>query len=196
MRSLALLVPVLAVLAAAAPAAEAQLYRWTNDRGEVHLTQGIDSVPERYRAGATLVGFPEAGPRAADDGASGVLARIPYVPGAPIVVTAQLNGGRAVRLLLDTGAARTVIAPRALTAARVDLRPTGRARVLGVGGTAEAPAVTLESLGVGAARVGPLEVLALDAGLSQGDGLLGRDFLERFALVIDSRARVVTLGRR
>lgn len=32
----------------------AQMYRWMDDRGVVHYTQGIDSIPERYRRGASL----------------------------------------------------------------------------------------------------------------------------------------------
>jgi len=30
-----------------APTAHAQLYRWTDEKGETHFGQGVDSVPER-----------------------------------------------------------------------------------------------------------------------------------------------------
>ena len=36
---------------ARATAASAQMYRWTDERGEVHYSQGIDSVPPRFRGG-------------------------------------------------------------------------------------------------------------------------------------------------
>jgi hypothetical protein len=34
----------------------AQLYRWTDDQGQTHVTQGLDAVPEQYRSGAVIVG--------------------------------------------------------------------------------------------------------------------------------------------
>jgi hypothetical protein len=36
--------------AAPVPSQLGQLYRWVDDRGIVHWTQGLDAVPERYRA--------------------------------------------------------------------------------------------------------------------------------------------------
>jgi len=42
--------------------------------------------------------------------------------------------------------------------------------------------------------VGPLVLVAHDAGLPQADGLLGRDFLGLFTVTIDARAGVVTLA--
>jgi hypothetical protein len=212
-RSLALLL-LLGSLVPAAPV-RAQLYRWTDDGGEVHFTQGLASVPERVRGRAVIVGYPEQpgpapappaaaapatpGPRPPAPGpglAEGVLARIPFVPGAPILVTVRINGGRSLRLLLDTGASRTTISPRALSALGIEVGRGAPVRLRGVTGSAEAVTAMLESLEVGEARVGPLEVVAHDANLLQGDGLLGRDFLDRFQLSIDTAARVVQIGRR
>ena len=42
--------------------------------------------------------------------------------------------------------------------------------------------------------VGPLVLVAHDAGLPQADGLLGRDFLGAFTVTIDARAGCVTLA--
>jgi len=44
----------------AEPAASprARLYRWVDDQGVLHFTQGRDSVPERYRAQLKLAGAP------------------------------------------------------------------------------------------------------------------------------------------
>jgi hypothetical protein len=36
----------------------ARLYRWVDDQGVLHFTQGRDSVPERYRAQLKLAGAP------------------------------------------------------------------------------------------------------------------------------------------
>ena len=44
--------------AEAAASHSARLYRWVDDQGVVHLTQGRDSVPERYRAQLKFAGAP------------------------------------------------------------------------------------------------------------------------------------------
>jgi Aspartyl protease/Domain of unknown function (DUF4124) len=207
-------VVILVALALAAPAwptpADAQLYRWVNEQGEVHFTHGLESIPERFRAGARLLGYPEAAPAApapaaipatreeARQAAPAVRggARIPFSPGSPILVTVRINGLRTVRLVLDTGAESTLIHTRTLAAIGVD--PTGGRpiTVMGVTGAADGRYVGLESLEVGEARVAPLGVIAYDLLLREGDGLLGRDFLDRFKVSIDIEARVVILSPR
>jgi clan AA aspartic protease (TIGR02281 family) len=190
------------VLALVAPPAGAQLYRWVNERGEVHMTEGLASVPEAFRRGAVPVGrpdLPRPDPRAVPvtpAREATELARIPFVPGAPIMVMVRINGGRNVRLMLDTGASHTVISPQALIALGIDASAGGNVSIKGVTGSAEARHTLLESVEVGDARVAPLEVLVHDANLFQGEGLLGRDFLDRFSVTIDTRAREVILARR
>ena len=202
------LIAWLVALAVAAPAgpAHAQLYRWLNEQGEVHFTQGLENVPERFRASARLLGYPEASPAPAPAGpaATGPAAtpavrggaRIPFTPGQPILLAVKVNGLRTVRLLLDTGAQSTLIHTRALAAIGVDPSGGRPVSVMGVTGQAEGRYVGLESLEVGEARVAPLGVIAYDLLLREGDGLLGRDFLDQFNLTVDSEARVVILAPR
>lgn len=46
-----------------APAvALAQAYRWVDEQGKVHYSEGLDSVPPQYRATATPIQFPKAPP--------------------------------------------------------------------------------------------------------------------------------------
>jgi len=196
----------LALIAGLVPAADAQIYRWTNERGELHITEGLESVPMRFRSGAVLLGHPAppgpaldrpAGAGAAAADASSVLVRIPFVPGTPIIVSARINGGRSVQLVLDTGADRTMISPQTLSALGVDMRPLGRGTLQGVtGGSADVEVVRLESLEVGDAKASPMDVVVHNANLTRGEGLLGRDFLDRFTVNIDTRAREVVLVRR
>lgn len=190
--------------------AHAQLYRWVNEQGEVHFTQGLENVPERFRGGARLLGYPEAAPSPAPIAPAGPPAatpeapppgvrggaRIPFTPGEPILLTVRVNGLRTVRLLLDTGAQSTLIHTRALAAIGVDPSGGRPISVMGVTGQAEGRYVGLESLEVGEARVAPLGVIAYDLLLREGDGLLGRDFLDRFKLTVDTEARVVILAPR
>ena len=179
-------------------AADAQVFRWTDDRGRINYTQGIESVPERHRADARPVGGADAPAPTAPAGPAATtgVTRIPFTPGRSIMVTARINGGGTAELMLDTGAQVTVINPRVLAALGVSMRDAQRTTLLGVTGSTEVLAVALESLDVAGARVGPLRVVSHDTGAGSGDGLLGRDFLDRFTLTIDNRAGVVTLAPR
>lgn len=196
--------------------AAAEIFRYTDERGINHYVEGLESVPQQYRARAVPLGMsnntltepappggvdpskrPEPGsdprstPRSDKGGAS-----IRYAPGKPIMVTATVNGSASAQLLLDTGADKTMINPRVLVAAGASLsRPAGSAMVTGVAGSQEMQFVTINSLEVAGAMVGRLIVAAHDApGI--GDGLLGRDFLDHFSVNIDSAKGIVTLTPR
>jgi hypothetical protein len=190
------------LLSGALAPASAQIYRWTDERGEVRFSQGINSVPPQFRGGAVIVGSPSqapppapATPEAAAPPAPPVgVARIPFTPGQPIMVSAKINGGGTTQLILDTGAQGTLISPTALAALGISYRDAVRGSIKGVTGDANVLAVRVESIEVEGARVGPLMVVSHDSGLGAGrDGLLGRDFLDHFIVTIDSAARVVTL---
>jgi hypothetical protein len=190
------------MLSGTAVTASAQIYRWTDERGEVRFSQGINSVPPQSRGGATMMSTPGApappAPTAAepasDGGGPAGAARIPFTPGRPIMVSARINGGGSTQLILDTGAQGTVISPSALAALGVSYRNAARGSIRGVTGETNVLAVRIESIEVEGARFGPLMVVSHDAGLGTGtDGLLGRDFLDNFIVTIDSASRVVTL---
>jgi len=188
---------------ATAPTALGQIYRWTDERGEIRYSQGINSIPLQSRGGAVQMSLPtSSAPAASPDGpapaagASGT-AKIPFTPGQPIMVTARINGGGTTQLVLDTGAQGTVISPTALAALGVSYRDAVRGSIKGVTGDASVLAVRVDSIEVDGARCGPLMVVSHDAGLGAGrDGLLGRDFLDQFVVTIDSGSRIVTLTPR
>jgi predicted aspartyl protease len=193
--------------------AAAEIFKYTDERGTNHYVEGLESVPQQYRARAVPLGIsnntlteppppgtvdpskapasgsdPRSAPRSDRGGAS-----IRYAPGKPIMVTATVNGSASAQLLLDTGADKTMINPRVLVAAGASLsRPTGSAMVTGVAGSQEMQFVTINSLEVAGAMVGRLIVAAHDAP-GVGDGLLGRDFLDHFSVNIDSAQGIVTL---
>jgi aspartyl protease/uncharacterized protein DUF4124 len=202
-RRLVAAVAGLALVVWTAPAG-AQLYRWVNEQGEVHFTQGLEAIPERFRAGAKLLGYPEAVPpppptREAETRAAPTVrggARIPFTPGSPIVVTVRVNGLRTLRLILDTGADTTLIHPLALSGIGVDPSRGRPVTVTGVTGAGDGHVVALESLEVGQARVGPMAIVAYDLIIREGDGLLGRDFLDQFKVTVDTEAQVVLLSPR
>ena len=187
---------IAAVILSALPAA-AQTYRWIDDRGNPHYAEGLDSIPERFRATARKLIYqnaPAAVPAPAGGGASGGTV-IPFTPGQRIYVDARINGSGSARLILDTGADRTVIAPRALVAAGVSTRsPRGTGQMRGATGTADVEAYDIESLEVGHSKVGKMVVISHDIDFADSDGLLGRDFLDQFKVTIDDAAGQVMLG--
>jgi len=193
---------------APSPAA-AEIFRYTDARGTPHYVEGLDSVPQEYRAKAVPMGLRNAPPGAATPapttpGGSGAAAGAPnapkggaaikYTPGKAIMVDAKINGTTNAKLLLDTGADGTMINPRVLVAAGASLsRPAGTSRVTGVAGSDTVTVVVIDSLEIGEARVGRMSVASYDVA-GAGDGLLGRDFLDRFTINIDSTNGVVTLS--
>ena len=196
-RRLALLM-IWGALGLVATPAWAEMYRWTDDQGSVHYTQGLDSVPDRFRPKAQMMVFPErpAAPVANSlpgDAAAGST-RIPFTPGRPIMVSAKVNGGSAASLILDTGASVTVINPRVLAGMGIGSTQAVRGSVKGATGSADVLFVPIQSIEVGSSRSGPLRIAAHDVDLSQGDGLLGRDFLDQFKVTIDSTAGIVTIA--
>jgi predicted aspartyl protease len=193
-------VAVLVLTLLVATSAHAQLYRWTDDTGETHFGQGPESVPERYRKSARSVGSVDAPPVPSgpvEASVSDGVTRLAFAPGSPIMVTAKINGRGLVQLMLDTGADRTTISPAALFGLGVSYRDAQKIELRGATGTASAYMVTLESLQVGGARVGPLLISSHDAQLGRdAQGLLGRDFLNHFRVTIDNAKGVVELTRR
>jgi len=89
-----------------------------------------------------------------------------------------------------------VINPRVLAGLGIGVQDSLRGSVKGATGTANVLFVPVQSIEVGTARSGPLRVAAHDIEFGNGDGLLGRDFLDQFTVNIDSTAGVVTLSPR
>jgi hypothetical protein len=177
----------------------AQVYRWQDDRGTLHFTNAPERVPETYRshvgplppASESTVAPAREEPVATARGVT----RIPFSPGAPIIVSATISGAPVpVTLILDTGADRTVIAPQTLWRLGISTSNAPRAQIRGVTGAGQGEVVQVASVEVGEAKVGPLRIIAHDADLRQAEGLLGRDFLEQFTVTIDAREQIVTLA--
>ena len=116
------------------------MYRWTDEQGGIHYSQGIYSVPERFRSNAQLLAYPERPAAPAEStSAAGAAAfkgtRIPFTPGKPIMVSAKINGGGSAQLMLDTGASVTVINPRVLAGMGIGASEALRGSVRSATGT-------------------------------------------------------------
>jgi hypothetical protein len=190
-----------AVLAGWPSAARAEIFRYVDDQGQSYYVDGSENVPERFRRTATPIGMRNAPAPApsATPAAGGVVkpaggAVIKYTPGQRIMVDVRINGSFTTKLLLDTGADRTMISPRTLSAAGISLtRPVATGQITGATGTDRIDYVLVNSLEVGEARVGRMAVGSYTLAGDSGDGLLGRDFLDQFKVTMDAAAGEVHL---
>lgn len=198
MRGVLSLLVVVSVGGLTAAGALAQMVQWTDEQGRVHYSEGLDSVPAEFRATARPLPTPTSPPstEGAKPAPRGGATKIEFKPGSPILVSAKVNGGGPVTLLLDTGADTTVISPLALWRMGVSTWFAPRAEIRGATGTTRVDVVRVDSIEVGEARAGPLTVIAHDVEFQNADGLLGRDFLSHFNVAIDSAQGVVTLSPR
>ena len=174
--------------------ATAQLYRWTDGDGTVHYTTDAASIPSTFRDSAVDVGSPTPGPIVPATPAVPSGAVIPY-SGGPLGVDAAINGVP-LRLLVDTGAERTLITPAAMARAGIDISAGSPVQIRGVTGDATATVVSVPGLDVAGARIGPLPVIVHALGSEGVDGLLGRDVLDGFTVTVDATARRATLVPR
>jgi hypothetical protein len=167
--------------------AQSAIYRWVDAGGEVHFTQGLDSVPQAVRSRAVLIGhdkpseptsLPSLNPARRS-------AQISFTPGQPIMVTARINDGGSAKLMLDTGASRTVINPAVLKRAGRELqeRRPGRAQGRHRGPRSSGCGDTRQHRGRRRAARPTAGALARHwVRPSGGDGLLGRDYLDNFTI--------------
>jgi hypothetical protein len=174
--------------------ARAELYRWTDTDGTIHYTTDVNTIPRAFRDGAIDIGSPTPGPVAPVAPAAPPGAVVPY-GGGPIVIDALLNGVP-LRLLVDTGAERTLISPAALARAGVDVAAGTPVQIRGVTGDAAATLVAVARLDLAGTQVGPLAVIAHALGGENIDGLLGRDVLDSFTVTVDAASRRATLVPR
>lgn len=107
------------------------------------------------------------------------------------VVTAEVNG-LPVRMLLDTGAAQTVVSPQ--LARRLGLRPAGRAIAMeGAGGSVLATPVVLEQVRLGSSQGMRLPAIIERTLDLAPDGVIGVDYLSAFDIDLDMPGRVMAL---
>ena len=189
----------LALVLTLATPASAGVWRWRDSAGVTYYTSERNSIPEKYRSAAEEIGAPSArepqpAGSTASPAASPTSGVVPLPTGAPIMVEALLNGVP-LRLLLDTGADRTVISPAALGRAGIDTKTGTPFRISGVTGSSPASLVNVPRLDIAGAQVGPLGVVAF-AVPGEIDGLLGRDVLDGFTVTFDPAQNRATLTPR
>src|SRR6266540_2636825 len=157
------------------------IYRYTDDKGVVHIVDDEGSIPAKYRKGASSQG-----------GTSGPSNVTPVmIQGNRVIVPVTLShGGSSVvaHLVLDTGASITVITEQ--LAQRLNFRP-GETRAITArvadGRTVQGSATRIGSMTVGPYFVsGPvISIITMSSPIQGQDGLLGMDFLRDHRFHVD-----------
>ena len=115
--------------------------------------------------------------------------------GNQFVVEAVIDESRLVNLLIDTGAAMTVLDEGLLQALGYNLNGQRQELFSTANGVVEAPVISIQQLALGDASVGPLSVGALTLSMPGNiDGLLGMNFLRHYDFHIDQDSRELYLN--
>jgi predicted aspartyl protease len=173
-----------------APALSQEFYRWTDDKGAVHFTDNIYSIPEKYRGQVQkrqYVPQQQSSETALEpDGKQPQTARntVPFErQGNLVIVEAVVNRSVPVKFILDTGAEISTL-PRSL-GPQLGINPGSGVlmTIKGMGGSTDVPLVEVNSIAVGAAEGTNMDVLLTDTPVKD-TGLLGTDFLSDFKVDI------------
>ncbi len=106
--------------------------------------------------------------------------------GAQFIVEALVDGQFPIKLLVDTGAAMTIIDESALQSMGYDLSGRQQGLFSTANGVVEAPVVSINALSLGSASIGPIAVGGLPLSMhSEIGGLLGMNFLRHYDFRID-----------
>ena len=170
------LIAGLCALAVLGGAVQAEIYRWVDERGSMHFADNLHSVPPQYRAQLhtlddQLPPTPQPHLIPLENAAQG------------FVVQASVNDQTTVRLVLDTGATSTVLAPRVVHGLGIPIRTDPPVQVHTANGVVEAGWAEGVVIEVGGRRSAPLNVIVHDA-VPGADGLLGMNYLGAYRVEI------------
>ena len=176
-----------------------ELYRWVDEKGSVHFTDSLHSIPGKYRD-QTEKRRPLAPTREPSiSEQSEPLSKsqrivVPYTrEDNAIIVEGTINGSGSVKFILDTGASGTQIPLSIAQRLGIDDKRGLFVPTVGVGGMVIVPYVEIDSLRVGGAEVRNLQVGLQDLPGREGIGLLGMDFLSQFRFNVDQVKNQLTL---
>ncbi|MBQ60787.1 MAG: hypothetical protein CMQ19_01800 [Gammaproteobacteria bacterium] len=118
-----------------------------------------------------------------------------WTNGNQFVVEALIDEGSPINLLIDTGAAMTVLDEGILVALGYNLNGQRQELFSTANGVVAAPVISIQQLALGGAAMGPLSVGALTLSMSGDiDGLLGMNFLRHYDFRIDQDRRELHLN--
>jgi len=203
MRFLVSVIAVL-VLAVFAPSSYGEMYKWVDEKGTVHFTDDLSSIPEKYREGAETRKPPQeiSTPTPQENFKPVLPEKISEPEGMTVDLVRSgevsftevvLNERVKQYFIVDTGASFTVISREAAKELGITIdESTPLIPITTASSVIFNPLVTLRSIRVGKAEVENVDALVhnLPGGSA---GLLGNSFLSKFRVVLDSANEKMTL---
>ncbi len=188
---------VLTILIALALPASAEMYKWVDEKGTVHFTDDISSIPEKYRedveerktpkgtAVQELKERPTSSPMLKASEPEGMEVNL-WRRGELWMAEVVLNGKVRQNFVVDTGASFTLISKEAAKELGLTIdETTPFIPIASVSSVILTPLVTLKSVRAGRAELENVDALIYTMPSGQ-DGLLGNSFLNKFKVVLDS----------
>jgi clan AA aspartic protease (TIGR02281 family) len=161
--------------------ASADIYRWTDSSGTIHIADDPTDIPPQYRNNLKITGGTEE---------AGKGAEIPFerTSSGLILVEAVLNGGVKAKMVLDTGADVVVITEALSKRLRQDLSRGGETIKLHTNcGEVRGISFVVNKIELGNAGKENVRSVVTpdDFALSGFEGLLGLSFLGDFKITVD-----------
>lgn len=195
---------ILTILMALALPASAEMYKWVDEKGTVHFTDDISSIPEKYREDVeerkTSKETPDQEVREKPVPAPAQKSSEPEGFEVNLVRRSELwlsevtlNNRLRSFFIVDTGASFTVINSQMAKELGLSIdETTPFIPIYTASQLIFTPLVTLKSIRVGEAEVENIDVLIHNLP-SNAAGLLGNSFLNKFRVVLDSAQGKMTL---
>lgn len=184
----------------------AELFKWTDEDGTVHMTDTLSQVPPQYRDQADRKSLPEPDRPVRPElefsiGSSGAHLKhftVPYRAfegtARRIIIPVRFNDSVSANLLLDTGSPGLMISPD--LARRLGLLSENeelqlKVKAAGIGGTVPAVLSVVDTVAVGEARSEFLPALIAEIPSNDFEGLVGMDFMANYRITIDTKNSVL-----
>jgi clan AA aspartic protease (TIGR02281 family) len=199
-----LIILLIIVLIAFIPASYGEMYKWVDEKGTIHFTDDLSSIPEKYRPDAETRKPPKeiSAPKPQEKSKPSLPQKVSEPEGITVDLLRKhelllaeviLNSRIRQYFIVDTGASFTLI--NRPTAKELDItinENTPFMPIFTASSLIFTPLVTLRSIRVGEAEVENVDVLIHDMP-STTAGLLGNTFLNKFKVMIDSVNGKMTL---
>jgi len=192
------------VLTLSVPSSYGEMYKWVDEKGTVHFTDDLSTIPEKNREGAETrkPSKETSAPKAQEKPEASLAEKVSEPEGMTVDLVRSgevsftevvLNERIKQHFIVDTGASFTVISRETARELGVTIdENTPFIPIATASSVILSPLVTLKSLRVGKAGVENVDVLIHDLPGSSA-GLLGNSFLSKFKVVLDSVNGQMTL---
>jgi clan AA aspartic protease (TIGR02281 family) len=190
------LISFIIALAILVPSSYGEMYKWVDEKGTVHFTDDLSSIPEKYREEAEARKPPKetSTPKPQENSKPSLPEKISKPEGMTVDLVRSgevsfaevvLNDRIRQHFVVDTGASFTVISREAARELGITIdENTPFLPITTASSVIFNPLVTLKSVRVGEAEVENVDALVhnLPGGSA---GLLGNSFLSKFKVVLD-----------